>query len=51
MADGVPARTCDRCNEYLPHWCAPVITITYYGGRDRRREVTIEDWQPALVVS
>lgn len=23
----IPARVCERCGEYLPHYCAPVITI------------------------
>jgi hypothetical protein len=24
----VPARICEHCGEFLPHACAPVITIT-----------------------
>lgn len=41
----VPARTCAACGEFLPHACAPVITIT----RPRwalRRQVEIRDRQP-----
>lgn len=45
MTAGTPARTCERCEEYLPHWCAPVITIRYEGGRRRRHATVIEDRQ------
>jgi hypothetical protein len=24
----VPSKTCTRCGEFLPHWCASEITIT-----------------------
>jgi hypothetical protein len=40
-----PARTCATCGEFLPHACAPVVTIT----RPRwalRRRVEIRDRQP-----
>jgi len=46
ITSAVPARTCSRCGEYLPHWCAPVVTVRYGGGRARRRVVTITDRQP-----
>lgn len=43
---GHPGRACERCDEWLPHFCAAEITIT----RERwtgRRVVTIRDRQPA----
>lgn len=43
----VPRHTCGACGEYLPHACAPLVTIT----RQRwtgKRIVTITD-RPARV--
>jgi hypothetical protein len=43
---GHPARACERCDEWLPHFCAAEITIT----REKwtgRRVVTIRDRQLA----
>ena len=44
---GVPARTCQQCGEFLPHCCAPKITITRQKWTGRRI-VTITD-RPAAV--
>lgn len=40
----VPRRTCQACDEFLPHACAPVVLIT----REKRtaRVVTIRDREP-----
>jgi len=43
----MPTKSCTECGEFLPHWCAPEITVT----RDPRtghRIVQILDRQPDL---
>ena len=43
----VPAATCPACSEFLPHACAPVVTLT----RARftgRRVLTVTDRTPPL---
>jgi hypothetical protein len=37
---GIPARICQQCGEFLPHACAPIITITRHA-RTGRRIITI----------
>jgi hypothetical protein len=32
----IPARTCEHCGEFLPHACAPGITITRQKWTGRR---------------
>jgi hypothetical protein len=39
---GRPARTCQQCGEFLPHFCAPEITIIRQKWTGRRI-VTIND--------
>jgi hypothetical protein len=39
---GIPARTCQECGEFLPHSCAPIVTITRQKWTGRRI-VTITD--------
>ena len=38
----VPARRCEHCGEFLPHACAPLITLTRQPYRGRR-VITITD--------
>jgi hypothetical protein len=38
----IPARTCEHCGEFLPHACAPLITITRQPFKGRRI-ITITD--------
>ena len=42
----IPARTCEHCGEFLPHACAPLITITRQPFKGRRI-TTITD-RPAV---
>lgn len=44
---GRPSRTCEWCGEFLPHSCAPAITITRQKWTGRRI-VTIID-QPTVI--
>lgn len=44
---GVPSRTCQHCGEFLPHSCAPEITIIRQKWTGRRI-VTITD-RPAAI--
>lgn len=44
MQPRVPRAVCERCSEYLPHYCAAVVTVRR--GRFGRKTVTIADRQP-----
>jgi hypothetical protein len=42
--NAVPQHTCDRCGEFLPHACAPVVLRTR--GRFGRNTITIIGREP-----
>jgi hypothetical protein len=37
----VPSHICEVCGEYLPHACAPIVTVIR--GKFERKTVTITD--------
>ena len=45
MQPRTPRDACARCSEYLPQYCAAVVTVRR--GRFGRKTVTITDRQPA----
>jgi hypothetical protein len=40
--DITPRTTCGTCTEYLPHYCAAAITITWPQGAGRPRVIIVD---------